>query len=499
MKFPSIRGAVARLLHGAAARMDKELEGHVAAMVTGDVEARIADQVAARVEARMEELSNPILQSFLEGNLAGRSVDGGYEPLDQNFRAYMDATGHFPILTACDDAIGNAASLPPLQLVRTGRDGKEELVEKHALLDRLRDPNPEQGWAQFIYAQAQQWGRTGNIYVSGVGIPEIVPWPNLEELWVLPSGRTKPVPNRDLQRRGRAENPISHYIYSGDGTTPVRFAPTQILHTKRPHPTDPIVGLSPVKELETTLNLLHNTMQYLSGYYKAGGAPGNVFIRKGARQSPNPDQSRRFEKTTDTTSSDVRKGKRNLYLWGDWSVSELGNDPQKAAALDVIELMTQYILAVRGVPPFEIASVEHANWSNSVEQQSFFWQRAVMPFLRAVTDAMNTHPIVTVWQSEGERLSLRHDYSKIEALSPNKLAQAQRASMLVRNQVAKQNEGRAEVGLEPVPDGDRFVEFGAKADAAADAESDVAKNALNTQKVVENGKNRVGSLAALEV
>lgn len=403
-------------------------------------------ELGARVYGRgalvsdLTRLSNPIIPPFFASMDAGNDTGRGYEPLDQNFHAYMEGElGLFPILSACDDAIGSYASAVPYGLWRG-----EDRIEEHPLLDLLADPNPEQGYAQFWYALARQWGATGNVYISCVGKPEQAPWANPQELWVLPSHRTKPIPDKSRRRQGKAEAPVLGYVYDGDGGKQ-EFLPSQILHIKRPHLRDPIVGLSPNKELESALNLLWNALTSNSKYFKNGAMPGLV-LEKDAGVAQ--DVLKRFMEQTDAALAGVGKRGANLYLTGGWKLNTAaGNSPKDAEFLGLVDLMVKWILAVKGVPPFAIGLLEHANWSNSVEQQRYFYDRAIRPFNQAMFDAMNTHAMVQVW---GGDLMLAHDYDGIDALSEDRDAQANRASTLYRNQIAKKNEARAIVGLDPV-------------------------------------------------
>lgn len=410
----------------------RELRRELGAMVYGR-KALVSDV------SRIVELANPIIPSFFSSTDAGQDNGRGYEPLDQDFKAYMDGLGLFPILSACDDAIGNYAAEVPLKLWR----GDQE-VESHPLIDLLADPNPEQGYAQLWYAMAQQWGATGNVFISALGTPASAPFANPEELWVLPSDRVKVRVDKSRKRMGKGTSPVVGYCYDADGGK-VEFRETEVLHIKRPHPRDPIVGLSPRKELEQALNLLWNAMRSNSQYFKNGAMPGLVLKKEAA---VTPEILKRFMEQVEHASSGVAKRGANLYLTGGWDLSaSAGNSPKEAEFLGLIDLMQKWILAVRGVPPFAIGLLEHANWSNSVEQQRYFYDRAIKPFNTSMTDAMNTHYLV---QAHGADYELRHDYSGIDALSEDRDKQATRASNLFKSRIATRNEAREIVGLDPL-------------------------------------------------
>lgn len=435
-------------------------------------------------------LSNPIIPPFLGSSDAGYDTGRGYEPLDQDFKAYMDALGLFPILSACDDAIGTYSAAVPYGLWRG-----EDKLDAHPLLDLLADPNPEQGFAQFWYSMAQQWGTTGNVYVTCVGMPEIAPWANPEELWVLPSHRTRPELDKNRRRKGKGESPVVAYTYDGDGGKQT-FAPSQILHIKRPHPRDPIVGLSPRKELEQALNLLFNALSSNSRYFKNGAVPGLVLEKEGGVTE---DNLKRFMGMVDAQIGGVGKRGSNLYLTGGWKLgTAAGNSPKEAEFLGLVDLMVKWILAVRGVPPFAIGLLEHANWSNSVEQQRYFYDRAIRPFNQAMFDAMNTHMMVQVW---GEDLMLAHDYSGIDALSEDRDAQANRAATLYRNQIVTKDEARAIVELDPVGPENGGEEFYAPSagfgfgspDTDMDAEEDAASGRLAFRALLAEAREHLAA------
>lgn len=383
------------------------------------------------------------------------STSGGVDPLDQNFKAYLEASGLFPWVTACIDAIAKAAASVPFKLMRGYGENAEE-VEDHPLLDILDDPNPEQGYFEFLYAAHQYLGHTGESIVTAVSRSDrndMMPFADPMEFWNLRPDHIGPVLDKDEIRRGKTENPISAWKYQSDGGGTKTFPPAAIVMAKMPNPLDPVRGLSPLKRLECSLNLLWSALQANKSYLQNGAHFGNIF-RWDFR--PGMGSAESTERKIEARHQGASKRGRDLHLYGKGVeiLGRLGDSAQDAQYIELFHMLREWVLAEFKCPPFALGLLEHANWSNSVEQQAFFYNNAVIPQNRLLFDSWNSSPLVQVW---GEDLWLMHDYSGISALSPNKKEQAERLVALKKAGILTPNEARAELDMEAVEGGDELA------------------------------------------
>jgi SPP1 gp7 family putative phage head morphogenesis protein len=434
--------------------------------------------------------SNPALPSFVAE--ATTSIGGGADPRGQNFAAYLAAPGQFATVTACVDAVANAFAAVPWKLMRSMPDGAEE-VTSHPLLDLIDDPNPEQGAFAFKFGIAQQMGYTGEGIIAtdsdrGLGGRLVA---GRDELWIMRTDRMAPVPNR-AARRGPEELPIAEWVYTGSGGT-IRIPTERVAQIKRPHPTDPWRGLSPLKTLETTLSIEWHLLRSIRTYLTKGARPGGILTRK---DRPSPEDVTRFtEQFSDKYGGSAAVGKWML-LWGDeFQVTPLGDSMISPAVLEFLDYTKQAIMAVYKVPPFQLASPDGTTWANSRQQQQMFYHEAVIPLVTLVLDTLNSSPLVQ--SHDGGRVYFAPDYSAVEAMQPDRAAQMTQDAGYVKANIRTINEVRAsrEFG-EPVEWGDAptapaspFGDLGAFGLSADDADSHY-KAVMAARAISDKGEAR---------
>jgi len=444
--------------------------------------------------------SNPVIPSLVNEL---RSYSGaGVEPLDQNYTAYIEQAKHrFPWIAACVDAIANAAASVPLKVVRATDDGAEELPE-HPLMDLLWNPNPEDGLYSLVYKLHQQLGLTGEAFLttedslSAAGRDPALAWKDPEELWIQRSDRMKPQLDKSRIRDGKAASPIAAWTYDGPGGK-ITFAPEQVIQVKRPHPTDPIHGLSPLKELEPTLNLMWSAMAWNKGYF-ANATLATLLITRETKPA-NEEIARFVEQFTRDHTGVANVGKA-IMLWGKaLQATPISDTPTDASFMELMAWCRAEILSVFKVPPFALGLLEHANWSNSREQQQFFYRNAVMPANQLITDTLNSSPLVLLAEGNtpsNQPVYLEHDYSEIEALQPNRRELAEVDAIYLRHKVRTPNEIRqarnfgedTEWGDEPFEQGgfsmlDAFADYGSgwPESVTADDYAELKRLAVETQ------------------
>lgn len=390
--------------------------------------------------------ANPAIPSLVNEL---RSYSGaGVEPLDQDYTAYIEQAKHrFPWVSACVDAIANAAAAVPLKVMRATDEGAEELP-RHPLMDLLWNPNPEDGLYSLIYKLHQQLGLTGEAYLttedsisSGLRDPALA-WKDPDELWIQRSDRMKPILDKSRIRDGKAASPVAAWTYDGPGGK-ITFEPEQVIQIKRPHPSDPIHGLSPLKQLEPTLNLMWSAMAWNKGYF-ANATLATLLITRETKPA-NEEITRFVEQFKREHTGTANVGKA-IMLWGkDLQATPISDTPTDASFMELMAWCRAEILSVFKVPPFALGLLEHANWSNSREQQQFFYRNAVMPANQLITDTLNSSPLVLLAEGNtplNQPIYLEHDYSEIEALQPNRRELADVDAIYLRHKVRTPNEVR---------------------------------------------------------
>jgi len=136
--------------------------------------------------------------------------------------------------------VANQAAGVKLEVMRTGSD--EELAEQdsHEFEKLLQKPNPAQSRYEFLQAVYSFYALTGNSYTWLNKSNENAP---PAEMWVIPSSRIRPIPDRQLYVKG--------YMYDPGNGVEVPLEPWEVMHWKSFNPQNRYIGLSPIEALAT--------------------------------------------------------------------------------------------------------------------------------------------------------------------------------------------------------------------------------------------------------
>lgn len=442
-----LRAAVARALGGYTSEDLSAATTQAVEQVRASIETRHEQQLAVLAE-QLEE-ARAFAYPALSQILSERSAFGGrgVEPLDQNFSAYLKASGAFPWVSSCVDVIATAGASVPLCLY----DESGDKIEKHPILDRIERPNPNEGYFAFWYGALTSLGYTGEVFLSAVGDAR-VPWIDPEELWCLQADRIGPVYNRNNVSRGNAEPELIGWDYSaGYGTAAAfRFPSDAVIMAKMTNPRDPIRGLSPLKRLEPTLNLLWSAMAWNKTFFESGAALSLLITTKTASQ-PAIDAFRKMVRQ-DLVGPKARTW---VFQGDDVNAKDFSSTPKDAEFMGLMQKCREEILATYHVTPLVLGLLDQPAEATAAEQQKVFWRQSVMPWNKLLTDALNN----SVWiRYQDERLYLEHDYSGIEALQTDKESEARTVSALTGARIITRNEAREMLGREALDGLDEFDE-----------------------------------------
>jgi len=365
------------------------------------------------------------------------SATQGVQPLDQNFSAYLRATGMFPWVASCVDTLSHACASVPLKLYRDTADGDAEEIDSHPLIDLFENPNPVDGYYSLWYAAIQQLGYTGEVFFAGVGPVRSMPFVDPEEIWVVQSDRLAPTFEANTRRRGNSAPMLTGWAYtSGSGMAPQEhYAPEEIIHVKIPNPRDPIRGLSPLKKLEPTLNLLWSALSWNKAYFDNAASISLLITCAQVADT----EINRFRRQVDERHVGVKKAMRPMIFAGqDVKTQDHSNSPKDAMFLELMHWCREEIFAVYHCKPVSQGIVEDANRSNTGGQLQDLYENAVIPWNRMMVDVINSSILMLPY----EGMYWGHDYSGVSALQPNKLEEAQVDQIYINTRVKTVNEIR---------------------------------------------------------
>jgi HK97 family phage portal protein len=129
-----------------------------------------------------------------------------------------------------------AASVP-LKVYKESGDVDPE-VKNHALVSKLRRPNPLMSRSEFFTATFSYYGINGNAYWW---LNSTSPTSEPSEIWVVPSDMIRPVPDEKMF--------IKEYEYNYGMGQSMPIPTWQIVHFKTFNPNNPFIGLSPIESI----------------------------------------------------------------------------------------------------------------------------------------------------------------------------------------------------------------------------------------------------------
>lgn len=390
-------------------------------------------------------------------DLRNRGFDwmDGIRELDQDFQKYLKQFTLFSDVCECVGARAETASSIPLRVERP--DG--EVVQnppKHlaAFLDR---PNPDQGLPEFIQSAIWQWDLQGECPYVGVlpsGQRSLVNETEYElsertdEVWILRPAMLRPMYDDRFNRPGREDTNGVLIGWSFGDINAMRLPADAVALARQYHPRDAIRGLSPLKKMENKLRLQLATIRSAESYHANGAFPGLMITSELEPDAKTKQTWRDMFQKQHVGSMNWGKA---LFLWGSGiKLERLRDAPKDALQMDIMRIGQQAVRSQYRVPPFILADVEHANWSNSNEQQRFFWEFSIKPLMKALLGRLNMSPFVP------DGYVIRPVYDDVAALQPDRREQADYVTTLVRERILTRNEARQVLGREPVEGGDEF-------------------------------------------
>lgn len=365
-------------------------------------------------------------------------------PFEQDFEQYLKAVKLMPVFMAAVTKIVAAACDVPWVYCDTRTDEPIDPADSKlaAIFDSYlpAKPNPLSGPRTFRAEMFQQRTFFGEVYIYFDGSPVRV-----NEAMILRSASCGPVATNDPKVQ------ISRYEYGLNTGRRVSLDRDLVVFSRRPHPADPVRGLSPCAELEQTFRALAPFYGLQASLMKNGPRIPGVLVLKGAVRMK-PEERRELEDQFNKKYAGDKAGRIAIIQAEDADLKSTGMTMAEATVPELYDVMRREIFNVLQVPPGLFDSKD-VNRSNMREQRALLYTDAVRPMVDAVLEDINRHP----WPiASGEYI--KADWEQVEALQPNQLEESQSLGMLVEKRILTRNEARERMGLPPVDGGDDFPE-----------------------------------------
>lgn len=387
--------------------------------------------------------ANPAWPVILE-EIGAYTEEWQQPPFEQDFDQYLQAVKLMPTFMAAVTKIVAAAQDVPWVYCDARTD--EPIDPQRSKLAQVFDgylparPNPLAGPRTFRAELFQQRVFFGEAYIYFDGSPV-----NVSEAMVLRSASCGPVASKDPKVQ------ILRFEYGMHTGRKVQLDRNLVVFSRRPHPADPLRGMSPIAELEQTFRALAPFYGLQASIMKNGPRiPGVLLLKGNVRMTR--EERKRLEDDFNAKHSGEKAGRIAILQAEDADLKPTGMTMDQAEVPELYDVMRREIFNVLQVPPGLFDSKD-VNRSNMREQRALLYTDAVRPMVDAVLDDVNRHP----WPlAVGEYI--KADWEQVEALQPNQLEEAQSIGTLVDKRILTRNEARERLGLAPVEGGDEFPE-----------------------------------------
>ena len=322
----------------------------------------------------------------------------------------------------------------PLRLYReVTDDGECEPVYQHPIVDLLRKP-----WRRASPASLKQ-KMSFPALVHGNGLLAKV----REEPNVPPSGFL-PLDWRYVTPWCFDDGEVFFWETTQNGR-PQYVAPEDVVHLAFEAGNGDL-GLSPLKQLGTTLRTEDNAQRYQSASFENGARPSGALVLP---SDVDLDESERQELREEIRAAHTGDRQFNLALLSggmDWK--PFSHTAVEAELIEQRKLNREEVAAVYDVDPPMIGILDHATYSNVSEMHKMLYGATLGPWLALFADTLNAQVIDPEPRWADERLFVAFDLT--EVLKSNTPEEIDAISKAIGTGVMTPNEGRGRLRMRRV-------------------------------------------------
>ncbi|QYI99958.1 phage portal protein [Thalassovita mediterranea] len=190
-----------------------------------------------------------------------------------------------------------------------------------------------------------------------------------------------------------------------DGWSPV-------LHLKLYHPSDSVMGLSPLAAARKALDLHNGAAAWAKALIENAARPSGALVYDGEGAGLTPSQFDRLKEELESAHSGAANAGRPLLLDGglDWKPMSLS--PAEMDFAGTRHAAAREIALAFGVPPMLLGIPGDNTYATYKEANLAFWRLTVLPLVHKVADALS------VWLSgRFEDVEVRPDLENVPAFS----------------------------------------------------------------------------------
>lgn len=289
--------------------------------------------------------------------------------------------------------------------------GDEEAPEDHALVALLNQPMPGVAQSQWMALLSQYLTTGGEVYfektrAEAIGLSATDPKRGLtSELWAHPGSMFEPIVPPDVRRNV----PTGYKPKVGDKD---EVAPEDIIHVRRPRPSDINSGFGPVEGSEGEIN----TDSQASGWQQSAlgnrGVPDGIFVYSG-EDGLSLTEEQEVEQQIDDRWTGIKNAHKPFVLGKDLAWVDLAKTMVELELIPGRIFTKSGICAAMIVPTvlFDAAAATYANLAAALSQLQTL---NILPTAKLIVDALN----ISLAPEYGDDVTIKVDPGKSMAMLP---------------------------------------------------------------------------------
>ena len=252
------------------------------------------------------------------------------------------------------------------------------LVRVDPILERLlRHPNPYDSWEELVYVWTFHMKLTGNAFwlkdeMDGRGRPK--------HLFPLMPQFMKVIPDRHRK--------VGGYNYSVNGND-VNYDVEEIIHFRRPSPSNPLLGIGDIEPAEVLFNDQINRGTYNERFMENGASPSGVLIREDT-DGVETTEWERLKAWWNASYSGKKNIGKTAFLNGKWSYQQLGLSAQQMQGIEKDKLSIEQIFTAMGVPLSVAGIRDAAHYATSKQDDINFRKNECVPLIDILVARINS-------------------------------------------------------------------------------------------------------------
>lgn len=388
-------------------------------------------QKASAVSGLMGSASKAAFISFSSPRWTGRS----YEQLSrEGFRKNV-------VVNRCVRILSESAASVPLQLFRGDKP-----IDKHPLLDLLKNPNPLQSGIELMAGFYAFLEIAGNSYLELVTGADGRPG----ELYLLRPERMRivPGPNGWPARFEYKVGAKSHHF-----VVDAKTGQSPIMHLKTFNPDDDHYGLSSLEPSAFAVGIHNSAADWNKALLDNAARPSGALLFEPTDGTPanlSDEQFRRLKDELEDNYQGAINAGRPFLLEGGLKWQAMGLTPHDMEFIQSKNVSAREIALAFGVPPMILGIPGDNTFANYAEANRALWRLTLLPLLEKTAARLNTWLVPRF----GPDLMLKINRDAIPALTFEREAEWNRVGVA---QFLTVNEKRKALGFEPIKDGDKLA------------------------------------------